>query len=82
VSQRVLVSAVAVAPRQSSDAADSRRLRIGAFNIQVFGVSKLKRDGVLPVLVNVSFNILHTEFLAINFEIIFTVVLETVDLAI
>ena len=57
VSGRGLVGAVAVAraPRQSSDddVTDSR-LRIGAFNIQVFGVNKLQRDGVLPVLVDVS----------------------------
>lgn len=30
------------------------RLRIGAFNIQVFGVSKLRRDRVLPILTDVS----------------------------
>ena len=58
VSRRGLVGAVAVAPRQSSDDVTDSRLRIGAFNIQVFGVSKLQRNGVLPVLVNVSLAII------------------------
>ena len=60
---RGLVSAVA--PR-SSDAQNT--LRIGAFNIQVFGVSKLERAGVLPVLVDVSLT--HCVFiLAIDFVV-------------
>lgn len=54
VSRRGLVSAVAVAPRSSDDDAPDSRLRIGAFNIQVFGVSKLQKEGVLQVLVDVS----------------------------
>ena len=54
VSRQGLIGAVAVAPRQSSDDVTDSRLRIGAFNIQVFGVSKVQREGVLPVLVDVS----------------------------
>jgi hypothetical protein len=55
VSRRGALVSATIAPRQSSsDASDSRRLRIGAFNIQIFGVSKLEREGVQQVLVDVS----------------------------
>ena len=33
---------------------DEDRLRIGSFNIQVFGVKKVKKEGVLKVLTDVS----------------------------
>lgn len=65
VSRRGLVSAVAVAPRSSDDTADSR-LRIGAFNIQVFGVSKLQKEGVLQVLVDVSLFSLANSFFFVH----------------
>ena len=58
VSRRGLIGAVAVEPRQSSDDVTDSRLRIGAFNIQVFGVSKVQKDDVRRVLVNVSLAIL------------------------
>ena len=35
-------------------AATEDRLRIGAFNVQVFGKAKLQRPRVLPILVDVS----------------------------
>ena len=59
VSRQGLIGALAVEPRQSSDddVTDSR-LRIGAFNIQVFGVSKVQKDDVRRVLVNVSLAII------------------------
>ena len=44
-----LVSAAA-----SPQAASGDKLKVGAFNIQVFGSRKLDRVGVLPVLVDVS----------------------------
>ena len=58
VSRRGLIGALAVEPRQSSDDVTDSRLRIGAFNIQVFGVSKVQKDDVRRVLVNVSLAVL------------------------
>ena len=53
----IAAGAVARAPRSIDDAAaENSRLRIGAFNIQIFGVSKVGKVGVLPILVDVSFN--------------------------
>ena len=66
VSRRGLIGAVAVAPRQSSDDVTDSRLRIGAFNIQVFGVNKLQRDGVLQVLVDVSLAIGPVQLIRIH----------------
>ena len=48
-SRSLFAAAQPAEPQEGDD-----KLRIGAFNIQVFGVSKLDRAGVLPVLVNVS----------------------------
>ena len=53
-SRQGLVGAQAIAPRSTGTSDAAERLRIGAFNIQVFGVSKLESSGVLTVLVDVS----------------------------